>query len=90
METEFENTSACLSGAQMGLNHKKNWRSKISWHTPFKVPVVIRLGTDKWVPVDFSLFLVPVPVTPQTEYILPRDPYPLFAAWILLLVQFVS
>ena len=24
METEFENTLACLSGAQMGLNHEKN------------------------------------------------------------------
>ena len=36
IEAEFENTSACLSGAQMGLNHEKNWRSKISWHTPFK------------------------------------------------------
>ena len=35
IETEFENTSACLSGAQMGSNHEKNWRSKISWHTPF-------------------------------------------------------
>ena len=23
-ETEFENTSACLSEAQMGLNHEKN------------------------------------------------------------------
>ena len=36
IETEFENTLACLSGAQMGSNHEKNWRSKISWHTPFK------------------------------------------------------
>ena len=34
IETEFENTSACLSGAQMGSNHEKNWRSKISWHDP--------------------------------------------------------
>ena len=24
IETEFENTLACLSGAQMGLNHEKN------------------------------------------------------------------
>ena len=24
IETEFENTIACLSGAQMGLNHDKN------------------------------------------------------------------
>ena len=23
IETEFENTLACLSGAQMGLNHEK-------------------------------------------------------------------
>ena len=35
IETEFENTSACLSGAQMGSNQEKHWRSKISWHTPF-------------------------------------------------------
>ena len=39
IETEFENTLACLSGAQMGSNHEKNWRPKILWHTPFK-------GTD--------------------------------------------
>ena len=26
METEFENTLACLSGAQIGLNHEKKWR----------------------------------------------------------------
>ena len=24
IETEFENTIACLSGAQLGLNHDKN------------------------------------------------------------------
>ena len=36
IETEFENTLPCLSGAQMGSNQEKNWRSKISWHTPFK------------------------------------------------------
>ena len=35
IETEFETTVACFSGAQMGSNHKK-WRSKISWHTPLK------------------------------------------------------
>ena len=35
-ETEFENTLSCWSGPQMGLNHDKNWRSEISWHTPFK------------------------------------------------------
>ena len=29
IETEFKNILACLSGAQMGLNHEKNWRSKI-------------------------------------------------------------
>ena len=27
----------------MGLNHEKNWRSKISWHTPFK-----ELFKGKW------------------------------------------
>ena len=36
IETGFENTLACLSVAQMGSNYEKNWRSKISWHTPFK------------------------------------------------------
>ena len=25
IETEFENTLASLSGAQMGSNHEKNW-----------------------------------------------------------------
>ena len=30
------NTLACLLGAQMGLNHEKIWRSKISCPTPFK------------------------------------------------------
>ena len=40
IETEFENILACLSGAQMGWNHEKNWRSKISWHTPFLRPVL--------------------------------------------------
>ena len=34
IETEFENTSACLSGDQMCSNNENNWRSKISWHTP--------------------------------------------------------
>ena len=32
IETQFKN----LSGAQMGLNHEKIWRSKILRHTPFK------------------------------------------------------
>ena len=32
---EFENTLACLSGAQMGSKHEKK-EVKISWHTPFK------------------------------------------------------
>ena len=36
IETEIKNTLACLSGAQMSSNNEKNWRSKISWHTPFK------------------------------------------------------
>ena len=35
IETEFVNTLACLPGAQMGSSNEKNWRSKISWHTPF-------------------------------------------------------
>ena len=30
IETEFENTDASLSGAWMGLNHRKQWGSKIS------------------------------------------------------------
>ena len=30
IETEFENTLACVSGAEMGLNHGKKWRSEIS------------------------------------------------------------
>ena len=29
LETKFENNLAGLSGAQMGSNHEKNWRSKI-------------------------------------------------------------
>ena len=29
IETEFEITLACLSGAQVSLNHEQNWRSKI-------------------------------------------------------------
>ena len=36
IETEFENTLACLSGAQMGSNDEKNWGSKISLDCPFK------------------------------------------------------
>ena len=36
IKTESENILACLSGAQMGSNLGKKWRSKISWHTPFK------------------------------------------------------
>ena len=35
IKNEFENTLACLSGAQTSSNHEKNWRLKISWHTPF-------------------------------------------------------
>ena len=26
IKTEFENTLACLSGAQMSSNHEQNWR----------------------------------------------------------------
>ena len=40
IETEFENTLACLSGAQMGSKHEKNLRSKFSWHTPFKAQFI--------------------------------------------------
>ena len=36
IETELENTLACLSGAQMGSNDEKNWGSKISLDCPFK------------------------------------------------------
>ena len=36
IETEFENSSACLSGAHIGTNHEKNWRAKIPRHTPSK------------------------------------------------------
>ena len=35
IEKELENALACLSGAWMGSNHVKKWRSKISWHTSF-------------------------------------------------------
>ena len=41
IETEFKNSLACLSGAQMGSSYEKNWRSKISWHTHFKTTFVI-------------------------------------------------
>ena len=41
IETEFKNSLACLSGAQMGSSYEKNWRSKISWHTHFKTSFVI-------------------------------------------------
>ena len=40
IDTQFENTLACLSGAQRGSNQEKNWRSKISRHTPFKLEAV--------------------------------------------------
>ena len=33
----------------MGLNHEKNWRSKISWHTPFNI-----FGT----PFNFGFFFL--------------------------------
>ena len=39
IETEFKNTLACLLGAQIGSNHEKKWRSKISWHTPFNINI---------------------------------------------------
>ena len=44
IETEFENILACLLGAQMGFNHEKNWRSKISLHTPFKAALIHKNG----------------------------------------------
>ena len=37
-EFEFENTLDCVSGAQMGSNNEKNWRSKIVLHTPINRP----------------------------------------------------
>ena len=39
IETEFENTSACLSGAWMGSNHEKNGGQK-SCDTP--LPLIVR------------------------------------------------
>ena len=47
IETEFKNTLACLSGAQMGSNREKNWRSKISWHTPFKKNTTVCSCSDE-------------------------------------------
>ena len=38
IETEFENTLACLSGAQMGLNHEKNGGRT------FKRQLIFRIG----------------------------------------------
>ena len=54
IEIEFENTLACLSGAQMGSNHEKNWRSKISWHTHFKQQTKITF----WKSFTFTLKLL--------------------------------
>ena len=45
IETKSENTLASLSGAQMGSNHGKKWRSKISWHTPFEVDSSVKEET---------------------------------------------
>ena len=36
IETDIENTLACLSGAQIGLNHEKNWGRKSRDTLPFK------------------------------------------------------
>ena len=33
MDTEFENTLACLSGTQMGLNHEKNGVENLVTHS---------------------------------------------------------
>ena len=35
IETEFENTFSCLSGAQMGSNHEKNRGRKSRETLPF-------------------------------------------------------
>ena len=43
IKTEFENILACLSGAQMGLNQEKNWRSKILRHTPVNSSCGLRI-----------------------------------------------
>ena len=43
IETEFENTLACLSRAQIGSNHDK-MEVKISWHTPFNATLILRAG----------------------------------------------
>ena len=56
IETEFENTLACLSGAQMGSNREKI-EVKSSWHTPFKpimrqIPLCFRQCWDRL----FSVF----------------------------------
>ena len=39
IKTEFVNTLACLSGAQMGLNLEKNGRRKSRDTLPFKGPI---------------------------------------------------
>ena len=38
METEFENTFTCLSEAQMGSNHEKNWGPKSRDTLPLRGP----------------------------------------------------
>ena len=52
IETEFENTLACLSWAQMGSNHEKNWRLKILLHTPFKIENLIVWLLFEMIPRD--------------------------------------
>ena len=37
LETEFENTLDCLSGAQMGLNHAKNGGNKSRGTLPLRI-----------------------------------------------------
>ena len=39
MDTEFENTLACLSGTQMGLNHEKNGGRKSRDTLPLKYSI---------------------------------------------------
>ena len=46
IETEFENTLACLSGAQMGLNHEKNGGQKSRDTLPLKKDSFLRMYSN--------------------------------------------
>ena len=49
--TKFENTLACLSGAYVdGFESWKKWRSKILWHTSFKMDF-------QWYSVGASIYI---------------------------------